>query len=261
MITWIIDQHVDKLRGAPTPFLEIARDRGHVVHGLRDSILPMPIDLTNIAVTSPCVVRGSHGFVNHVHKELSPQPGAFVHESNFQPSNYDHRIVPLTLNASYQVVTYGDFLKNRSDFPGALFVKPLEQMKLFNGLVIQDQQDIGHAHFEKYRKWFNPDHAVKLLVSPAMQVDTEYRVVVINKRVITASTYSMHDADVPEHVITFAQSAANIWSPMPVYVLDVATTDQGNRIVEYNQFGTSAMYACDQEEIVKSLESFLETVI
>ena len=259
MITWIIDQHVDKLRGAATPFLEIARARGHIVHGLRDSILPMPIDLTNISVASPCVVRGSHGFVNYVHKELSPQPGAFVHESNFQLSNCHPDILPLTLNANHQVVTYGDFLKNRSKFTGALFVKPLEEMKLFNGLVIPDQQDIGHVHFEKYRKWFNPDHDVKLLVSPAVQIDAEYRVVVVNKQVITASTYPMLDAEVPDHVIRSAQVAANIWSPMPVYVLDIAVTDRGNKIVEYNQFGTSAMYACDQEKIIQALENYFQS--
>ena len=254
MITWILDKHVDKVRGAATPFEAEAARRGHTVHALRDSLIPQTVDVHHITCDTPTIVRGSHGFVNHVHRELSPQPGAFLHATNFSMDSYVPILKDLCLNEHYQVVTFADFLTHRHMFKGDLFVKPLEDIKQFNGLVIKDQQEIGDVHYTKFRKWFRPTDTCKIAVCAAQEVGAEYRVVVINQQAITGSSYKIEEGVAPDSALTFVNQVTQIWNPQTVYVVDVAITPSGYKIVEYNQFGTSGLYACDQVLIVDALE-------
>jgi hypothetical protein len=39
MITWILDKYVDRVRGAPTPFIEEASKRGHIIHRSKDPMV------------------------------------------------------------------------------------------------------------------------------------------------------------------------------------------------------------------------------
>ena len=133
MITWILDKHVDRVRNAPTPFFEGALKRNHIVHGLRDSLLPKPVDLTGIELSGPTIVRGSHGFVNYVQKELNPLPGGFTHPTNFQMTTYIPIMKEFCLNDDFGIIEYGTF-NNHSVYYTHLgtqpvFVKPLEDLK------------------------------------------------------------------------------------------------------------------------------------
>jgi hypothetical protein len=91
-------------------------------------------------------------------------------------------------------------------------------------------------------------------VCAAQQIGAEYRVVVVNKQVITGSSYKIEEGVAPDSALTFVNQVAHVWNPTLVYVVDVAETATGYKIVEYNQFGTSGMYACDQNLILDALE-------
>jgi ATP-grasp domain, R2K clade family 3 len=257
MITWILDQHVDRVRNAATPFIEAAHKRHHIVHGLRDSLLPKPIDLTGITISGPTIVRGSHGFVNYVQTELDPSPGGFTHPTNFQLSTYGTLMGEYCLNDGFHIIDYGvfDILKDRKTQP-AWFVKPLEELKRFSGVVVKGNQSIEEAHIEKYGKWLRPRDSCRMAISLAKEIYKEYRVVVVDGKAITGSTYDMSDV-APTDVLEFVNEIDRMWKPAPVYVVDVATTANGFKIVEYNQFGTSAMYGCNQELIIDALENYV----
>ena len=256
MITWILDKHVDRVRGAPTPFIEEAEKRGHKVYGLRDSIIPKSIDLTGVEISEHTIIRGSHGFVSYVQKELNPTPGSFLHSTNFQLSVYAPIIGDFNLNNDFQIVEYGYFRQNRKDFKGNIFVKPLDEIKKFTGIILEDGQDLEAMHLEKYGKWYSPHCGVKIVIASIKEIISEYRVIVIDGKAITGSSYDCLTCP-PEDVIETASIVANIWNPVDVYVIDIAQTPNGNKVVEYNQFSTSAIYACDQEKIVDALEQYL----
>lgn len=263
MITWILDLHVDRIRGAATPFVEAARNRNHTVHALRDSLIPKPVDLSGIELSGPTFVRGSHGFVKHVETALQPSPGGFTHPTNFQLTTYAPILQEACINHGFQIVEYGAFDRYTGPRPN-LFVKPLEEMKRFSGVVVNSKQNISEAHIEKYGKWLVPASSTKMIVSKTKQILSEYRYVVVNGKAITASTYDSHEIVncwyQDNHVTKFVNETAQIWNPAPVYVVDVAITTEGNKIVEYNQFSTSAMYACNQELILDALEEYVKTL-
>ena len=260
MITWILDKHVDRVRNAPTPFFEGALKRNHIVHGLRDSLLPKPVDLTGIELSGPTIVRGSHGFVNYVQKELNPLPGGFTHPTNFQMTTYIPIMKEFCLNDDFGIIEYGTF-NNHSVYYTHLgtqpvFVKPLEDLKKFSGVVVNPKQTIKEAHIEKYGKWIEPNDDCKIIITGIKKVIDEYRVVVVNGKAITMSTYDSQPI-IKLSVMEFVNEATQVWNPAAVYVVDIAKTPNGNKIVEYNQFSTSEMYACDQEKIIDALENHL----
>lgn len=257
-LTWILDQHVDRMHGAQTPFIDLARKRGHTVHALRDSVVPKPIVLDGITVSGPTILRGSHGFVNYVQKELNPYPGGFVHPTNFQLSTYAPIMKELCLNDEFEITTFGEFQNLSINEP--VFAKPLEEMKRFSGVVVKPHEGLDNAHFTKYRKWLRPDDSCKIVISKTKKILGEWRFVIVDGQPITASTYDSIEMEEPawfqqNHVIEFVAAAAKIWNPADAYVMDVAMTDGENKIVEYNQFSTSAMYACNQDKIIDALEN------
>ena len=258
MLTWIIDQHVDRVKGAETPFIAQAKNRGHIVHGLRDSLIPKQIDLTGISISGPTIVRGSHGFVNYVQRELNPSPGGFLNPSNFAPTVFTSIFKEKCLNYFYEITTYGDFIKNRNLFKGKIFLKPLEDMKAFNGITLEDGEDLSDRHYHIFKKWFSVEHSTKIIISPSVEVGKEYRVVVVDKNPIASSEYKDNYTNyAPNEVYDFVRGLTEIWNPISVYVVDIAETLNGYKIVEYNQFGSSGMYGCDQHKIIYALEKFL----
>ena len=255
MITWILDQHVDRVKGRKTPFIQEAMSRNHTVYGLRDSLVPKPIDLSNISINGATIVRGSHGFVNYVQRTLNPSPGGFLHETNFQLSTYSPILRELCINNDFEIIEYANFKK--ATFATDIFVKPLDDLKKFNGLVVKPFQTIETAHTEQFGKWFEPDDATRISISPVTTILKEYRVVVIDKKAITGSTYDSKGEIAPISILEFGDYCATIWNPADVYVIDIAETPDGHKIVEYNQFSTSAMYNCNEYAIVDALEDFL----
>ena len=258
MITWILDKHVDKAKGRPTPFVNEALKRGHIVYGLRDSIIPKSIDLTGIKITGSTIVRGSHGFVNFVQNELNSSPGNFrVADSNFTQIVYGSILgKDYCLNEPCQIVKYQAFLKSRKTFPGKIFVKPIT-VKQFNGIVLNHLEDLEAAHLTKFGKWFPPAQDDAIIISNAVEILSEYRIVVIDNVPITGSEYDDTKPGAPDDVMETAKLIAGLYNPAPAYVVDIAKTPNGNKVIEYNQFATSAMYACDQAKIVDALEKYL----
>lgn len=258
MLTWIVDKYVDRVRGAPTPFIDEAMKRGHIVHALRDSILPKEIDLTGIVLSGPTIVRGSHGFVNYVEKELAPVPGGFTHPTHFQLETYAPILGTRCLNASFKKMTYQEFCDNRTEF-GSVFVKPHGDLKRFTGIVVHVGHTLEQTYLQKFGRWFPVDPACELIVAPVVAIGTEHRVVVVDGKPISGSTYDITDhSSLPDGVMDMALEVASIWNPAPVYVVDIGSTPSGYKVVEYNQFSTAAMYNCDQTKIIDALEEMVE---
>ena len=53
--------------------------------------------------------------------------------------------------------------------------------------------------------------------------------------------------------------AVDRFQPAPVFVIDVAETDSGEKIIEYNTFNSSGFYFCDVGQIIDSVNAFVET--
>lgn len=131
-----------------------------------------------------------------------------------------------------------------------VFVRPKDDGKLFTGLVVDSRgldelrtTVIDHA---------GTDAALDevVVVSSPKRIQAEHRCLVVNGRVVCASTYRrgsqvVYDGRVDENILQYAQSQVDRWQPDLGFALDVAQTSAGLRIVEINALSSSGLYACD----------------
>ena len=253
--TWIVDQHmidhneqdiVGLLRSAGAQVIV-----GTFQRGVRGADIPEHVD----PAAGPVVVYGSIEFANQL-KSKGYIPGVYLQDKALECTSYmsqtDAR--DLFLNDQRVFATWSD-LTRRPDFfydafgADTLFVRPNTGRKGFTGLAIprlQFDQEVNAL-----RQLNAPQPDMLLLVAPAQIIEAEYRLVIVNRQVVSGSRYMLNGAvslstDVPAAVSACAHTLAqSAWQPDIAYVCDVAQTPHGPRVVELNALSCSGLYLCD----------------
>jgi hypothetical protein len=211
------------------------------------------------------IVMGSYSLARHAHNR-GWRPGAFVDNLDFQIQCKHWG--DLMLNADAQIYPFGDIPFQHDPF----FIRPVLDTKTYTGLVV----DWG-----EYEKWRDnmrrmPESndpvndplsvSVHTLADATMlcrkkEIYNETRTWIIDGKVITASGYKVgtikrytSPEQVDQRITDFAAECAAIWSPNRAYVLDVADTADGLKIVEINNLNSAGWYRCDMQKLVMALE-------
>ncbi len=141
------------------------------------------------------------------------------------------------------------------------FVRPVEDSKSFSGKVFD--RDEFHDWKNSILTMSDTDILTKdteIILSPPVKIYTETRCFVVNGKVITASRYKLgnqvlYSDDVDQQILTYAQECVNLWQPDLAFVIDIADTPDGYKIVEVNNFNSAGFYACDTQKIVMAIEN------
>ncbi len=206
----------------------------------------------------PVIVMGSYTLANHA-KARGWTPGAWLDNLDFQIQR--EHWGDYMLNADARICAFGDvgFLAVPQ------FIRPVGDTKSFTGFVC-DQ--------EYYAKWregivrmgpepdFNLDTPV--MVCSKKEIYTETRLWIVDGEIVTSSGYKfgsiprqsppgMVDLD----ILTFAGHRADDWSPNEAYVMDVAETPEGLKIVEINNLNSAGFYKADMNKLVMALEDIV----
>ncbi len=184
-------------------------------------------------------------------------PGSFMNE-NFDFSRWRENYGAHLLNVDSQVCRFDEVEIGETP----MFLRPCEDTKAFTGKVF-DQ--------EEFDEWRNDVLALKTgytslkpdtLVScaPPKTIYREYRFFVVDGKLVTQSLYKSgtricHDPLVDDDVIAFARAMVDLWQPARAFVIDVALTPDGFRVIEINNLNSAGFYACDVMKIVAALES------
>ena len=107
------------------------------------------------------------------------------------------------------------------------------------------------------------DEDTPVLASRAINIQQEYRIWIVEGRVVTGSLYKLdrqvrHNAMVDEDVLRYAQERASAWGPADAYVLDVARTPTGLYIIEAGNINSAGFYEADMAKLVAALEDYAE---
>lgn len=143
-----------------------------------------------------------------------------------------------------------------------LFVRPVDDSKAFAGVVMSKYdffdwiQSISVIEEEE----FQPLHKnTKIAIANYKRINSEYRLFVVGGKVVTGSLYKqgnvvrseeLVDAD----VLWFADGMIQSWEPADAFVLDIAKTDDGFKVIEINNINSAGFYAADCQKIVAALE-------
>lgn len=138
-----------------------------------------------------------------------------------------------------------------------IFVRPVADNKAFDGMLLDVQTWRTMQQMPQYQ------HLNDLLVIQASLkvIYAEYRCFVVGSRVVTASLYKRGGQpyisdDVEDDVLIYAQQIISRWLPAVAVVMDIALTDQGYKLIEFNNIQSASFYAADVLAYVAAIQDY-----
>lgn len=178
-------------------------------------------------------------------------PGSFLND-NFSFDVWVAQLGAFLLNAD---VRYGTFSEINVDSLQRFFIRPLEDNKAFDGMVI-DSEMLTAWRGDATKKYLEN---LNVIVSPVKEIYREYRIFVVNKEVVTGSVYKVSgqpqlSQQVEQGVIDFVYDVIDKWLPAESVVIDVCLTSDGYRVIEFNNINSSGFYASDVQKYVQAIQ-------
>lgn len=146
---------------------------------------------------------------------------------------------------------------------GRYFIRPTNDTKCFDGAVYSLPDDI-----EKLAACRNCHKTKSFCISigPPYSVYAEWRFVIINHEIVSGSLYckngeSYVSDSVPKQVADFVAHIIDQTGENGPYVLDVADTNVGLKVLEANVFNASNFYDCSRPAIVLAVEEYIKQFV
>jgi hypothetical protein len=185
-------------------------------------------------------------------RERAWVPGSFLNE-NFKFDIWLRELGNELLNSD---IEFGTLANVKTGHQPTFFIRPLEDNKAFDGMVIDTEmlndwrRDTSKGHLQN----------MDVIVSPVKQIYREYRLFVVNYKVVTGSVYKIGgrpevSADVEEYVLDYARGVIAKWTPAESFVIDICLTEQGLKVIEFNNINSSGFYACDVAKYVDAIQT------
>lgn len=196
-------------------------------------------------------------------KENGWVPGAFINE-NFEFSKWmsgwgKHNL----LNGDAIEASVKDIIPQIAAGRHKVFARPSEDTKSFSGQLFEADNLIhwlGKVAVSEDRFGLNGD--TNVIVSPAKQILAEYRLFVVDGHIASGSLYKVRDlvttsAVLDDEAIDYAYAMLDIWQPDRAFVLDIALTVDGPKIIEVNNINSSGFYQSNISNIVSAIDKMI----
>jgi hypothetical protein len=148
-----------------------------------------------------------------------------------------------------------------ADKPGisTWFIRPMQDTKSFTGSVTEAEEIIEWSK-KMAAITNNPILGAWTMVnvSPVKKLFSESRFFIVDGKVVDGSYYMFGGKITSSHIdqpetLQKAQELADKWLPHPCCVMDLADTEDGVKIVEWNTIGSSGFYDHDIRKIVYAM--------
>jgi hypothetical protein len=135
-----------------------------------------------------------------------------------------------------------------------IFVKPLDEQKLFTGYVVNNKSDLAYAKYDV-------KHDTKILISETVNFISEYRCFVLNGEMVGCKNYKGDFRVTPNFSIM--ESAIKDYKEQPVaYSIDFGVTDEGaTLLIEMNDAYGLGSYGLDKNIYCRLLEARWDEII
>jgi len=171
------------------------------------------------------------------------------------------------LNHDHIYCTLADLLKDGEYYfrlmgMDTLFFRPNKGNKEFTGNVWSMSE--LPRELDATIKMYGISLDTMIMVSTPKRILDEARFVIGNREILASSRYQvegMHKEDLKvnpksvEFVEEILETAE--WVPDDIFVIDVATTAEGPKIIELNSFSCSGWYAMDPKELIRKVSDLV----
>ena len=207
--------------------------------------------------------HGSLSNADRVARELPWKPGAFCSTDQFACTAWWPQVPELLVSSRHVPSTVGELAAHGApaDFGERVFVRPDSALKPFSGRVLaRDQITLAALDHGFYYE----DIDLPVMVTPAIDIDSEWRFVAAGGRVVAGSSYAADgrtagaslnsDHEAWQHA---TRILSQLTSPDPLFVLDICHTPDGLRLVELNPFSGADLYSCERQSVVREVHSII----
>jgi hypothetical protein len=254
-VKWLLEPEV--FEGEEEPLLATLTKLGVEYEAIKFG-KPYEDYLKSFKDTDCVVFHGSLQSGGLYQREAKWIPGVYCNLPKFECVYYYPRLGKNLLNADYIMLPFGELNRRKEwlleTFGDNFFIRPSSGFKTFTGKVVtgetwdKDIRLLGFCNIE-------PEAIV--VVAPSAEIVTEWRLVVVDNKVIAASQYKQKDRQEPsEEVWNYGQKVLDEsdYQPDPAWILDVCQIKNGElKVVEVGSFSCCGLYDCDPEPIVQEV--------
>jgi hypothetical protein len=235
---------------------EACKKYGHEFIGVK--VLPFSDDVP-IAKDNE-IYYGGTGWINKIYNKNPSANGIFFNPESiftywvdkYKDKALNYMAFETTLNKLSSISYKDDKL---------FFIRPVSDLKDFNGSVMRFKD------IKNWKKMINincPNFGdLPIVVNEPYGIANEWRLFIINKKVITGSHYRSYGVlhvypNLPDRIIKFAEEQANIYSPNDVFVMDICESDKNIYIIEIGCFNSAGFYDSNIDKIVREVSLVLQ---
>lgn len=187
---------------------------------------------------------------DEVTRKMNLKPGSFVND-NFNLDRCNQELGNEMLNKDIIIGNLYE-LEPKDD---VFFIRPLGNNKVINGGVITKEE------FYKWRDSQDENYKGELLViSSNKSIKTEYRFFIVDKEIISGTSYNIEgeyniEKEPTKEVLRYTEEVVNKYPLARAFVIDIAETDKGLKVVEHNNINTSGLYKSDELKIIQAINN------
>ena len=228
-------------------------------------IIPFTNELPYFPTSKRSIFYGSITFNNLVYKNDSLKEGLFFNE-NFNIENYLNKWKEHMLNFDSVLTTFKDLQNFNYGFNQPIFIRPNEDDKSFSGEVKEfGEVKTWYEHIKTLNDNPNLDLNTKIIVGPPLHIKKEWRLWIVNKKVIASSLYRENfklkkERGCPQPVIEFAEQRCLEYTPHDVFVMDIALCGDSYYIIECGCLNGAGLYMSDIDSIVKNITEYFRKI-
>lgn len=251
---WVIQENLFQEREYEN-FLDACLRQG--INYCQVKIVPFSHKLVpEISEPNPILAFGSTALVR-ISQERGWYPGVF-HNHNFNFKVWSEAWGKNILNYQAKICAISQMEKVATEL-NKFFVRPGEDLKYFNGTVI-DKEDLNSWKEEVFSKSNYLTEDTEVVISPVQNIYKEYRFFVVDNHLVTGSLYKLGnkfclDTNIEPDANEFVLQMIKLWQPSRAFVIDIALTQEGYKIVEINCINSAGFYAADVNKIVNAIQT------
>lgn len=163
------------------------------------------------------------------------------------------------LNWNSKIIKFGDDFSQDERF----FARPTKDTKAFTGKIFDmyEWDELKEYHLNNgHTSLLDKDTDVQ--ICPIRKIYNEIRFWIVKGEIITASQYMLgnqitYNANVDDDAYEFCQKMVDIYQLNDAFVMDLAYTDNGYKIVECNCINCAGFYHADLQKLLMAIEDKL----
>jgi hypothetical protein len=210
------------------------------------------------------LVKAAYGNEKYRDKTIKSNVKLYFNPDTHRPTEYGTRYGTEWLNYGAEYTTVKELRKSGTKhgfLDGRLFIRPNEGTKVFAGGV-----DTKFGWDNEFFHMINNGSMTEdqgIIVNSVTPIEREFRTWIVDGECVAAVGYRRNDKvdpwpDVPQEVKDYASKMAKKYSPSKVFVLDVAETPEGLKVVEINCFHSAGFYLTEHIlDVVAEVSNFV----